>query len=140
MNQRPNVRYALLVNYPQLTVANVSEEAMEAGKTAFRAYASALTDAGVLRSAEMFQPAGTTARVSVRDGKRLVHDAPVGESTEMLAGVFILDVADLDAAIDWAGKCPAAQWGSVDVRVSALRVIDGEWVYSADEAASRESR
>ena len=131
------MRYALLIKYPQSSGAAVSAEAMEAGKVAFRAYAKALTEAGVLQSAEMFEPAGTSITVLVRDGKRQTRKAPTGDSNEMLAGVFILDVPDLDAAIEWAGKCPAAQWGSVEIRASALRVIDGEWVYSAAEAASR---
>ena len=40
----------------------------------------------------------------------------------------MIDVADLDAAIAWAEKCPAAQWGTVEIRPSAVRVVDGEWV------------
>lgn len=126
------MRYALLINYPQPTVANISDEAMEAGKTAFRAYVKALTDAGVLGSAEMFQPVGSTTSVSVRDGKLQVKGAPVAGSNEMLAGVFILDVQDHDAAVAWAAKCPAAQWGSVEIRTSAIRVVDGEWERAVD--------
>lgn len=122
------MRYALLINYPRPSVAAVSDEAMEAGKTAFRAYAKALTDAGVLRSAEMFEPAGSSTRITVREGKREVHERPIADTQETLAGVLILDVPDLDVAIEWAGKCPAAQWGSVEIRISALRVVDGEWV------------
>lgn len=122
------MRYALLINYPQPTVATVSEDAMEAGKAAFRAYVEALTEAGVLCSAEMLQPVGSSTSISVRQGKIQMGARHAVETEETLAGIFVLDVPDLDAAIAWAEKCPAAQWGTVEVRPSALRVVDGEWV------------
>jgi hypothetical protein len=118
------MRYALLINFPQPTVATVTDEAMEAGKTAFRAYAKALTEAGVLCSAEMFQPAGGSTSIAVREGKLQMQERSIPDNQETLAGIFVLDV---DAAIEWAGKCPAAQWGSVEIRASAMRVVDGEW-------------
>jgi len=121
------MRYALLINFPQPTVATVSDEAMEAGKTAFRAYATALTEAGVLCSAEMFQPAGSSTSITVREGKLQMQERSIPDTKETLAGIFILDVPDVDAAIEWAGKCPAAQWGSVEIRASAMRLVDGEW-------------
>lgn len=121
------MRYALLINFPQPTVAAVSDEAMEAGKTAFRAYVTALTEAGVLCSAEMFQPAASSTSIAVREGKLQMQERSIPDTKETLAGIFILDVPDIDAAIEWAGKCPAAQWGSVEIRTSAMRVADGEW-------------
>jgi len=39
-----------------------------------------------------------------------------------------IDVPDLDAALAWAEKCPAAQWGVVEIRPSAVRFAGGRWI------------
>ena len=56
-----------------------------------------------------------------------VQDGPFAETKEALAGVFVVDVPDLDAALGWAEKCPGAQYGVVEVRPCATSVIDGVW-------------
>jgi hypothetical protein len=52
----------------------------------------------------------------VRDGKRHVHDGPYAETKEFLAGLAIIDVPNLDAALEWAARHPAAGHSSVEVR------------------------
>ena len=49
-------------------------------------------------------------------GKPQVLDGPYAETKEQLGGYFIVDVPDLDAAISWAARCPAASHGVVEVR------------------------
>src|SRR3954466_5579371 len=57
-------------------------------------------------------------RTTVRtpDGKPQVLDGPYAETKEQLGGYYIVDVPDLDAAISWAMRCPAASHGAVEVR------------------------
>jgi hypothetical protein len=50
------------------------------------------------------------------DGRWQVLDGPYLESKEQLGGYFFIEVADLDAAIAWAARCPAAEHGVVEVR------------------------
>ena len=38
-----------------------------------------------------------------------------------------LTVPDLDAALAWAEKCPAAQWGTIEIRPTAVHFTDGQW-------------
>ncbi|HEU4642582.1 MAG TPA: YciI family protein [Gemmatimonadaceae bacterium] len=121
------MRYALLIHYPQPAVSTISEAAIEEGKAAFRAYARELDGAGVLLSAEILQTVASATSVSVKQGKLQVQDGPFADTKEAFAGIFMLDVPDLDAAIAWAEKCPAARWGTVEIRPSALRVVDGAW-------------
>jgi hypothetical protein len=88
----------------------------------------------VLLSADVLQPTAattTTTTISRRTGELLVQDGPFAETKEALAGVFLVDVADLDAAIRWAEKCPGAQWGVVEVRPSATAFVDGAWARTA---------
>ena len=58
-----------------------------------------------------------TARVvSVRDGEQTVTDGPFAETKELIGGVFILDLPDLDEAIRLAARIPAARHGSIEIR------------------------
>ena len=49
-------------------------------------------------------------------GERVITNGPFPESREYLGGWTIIDVPDLDAALDWATSCPGAKYGRVEVR------------------------
>ena len=73
-------------------------------------------------------PGGAWApAVTRRDGGLRVQDGPFAETKEALAGIFVLEVPDLDAAIGWAEKCPGAQWGVIEVRPTATAFVNGAW-------------
>jgi hypothetical protein len=61
-------------------------------------------------------PIATATCVRVRQGKRQVTDGPFAETREQLGGYFLIDAANLDEAIDIAGRVPAAKKGTVEVR------------------------
>ena len=121
------MRYALLIHYPQPAVSTLTPDEIREGMAAFHAYAKALDDAGVLRSAEVLQTIASATSVSVKQGKLQVQDGPFADTKEAFAGIFTIDVPDLDAALAWAEKCPAAHWGTVEIRPSAVRFVDGAW-------------
>jgi hypothetical protein len=123
------MRYALLMHYREPADGEISEQAIAEAIEAFGAYGRALREAGVLLSADVLQPSAATTTVSRRTGELLVQDGPFAETKETLAGVFVVDVADLDAAIGWAEKCPGAQWGYVEVRPSSTAFVDGAWTH-----------
>lgn len=83
---------------------------------AWQGYIAALTDSGVLSGAGGLQPPWTATTVRVREGRRLVQDGPFAETKEQLGGYFVIDVPDLDTALSWAQRCPAATYASVEVR------------------------
>lgn len=122
------MRYTLFLHWPEMTEADLGAEAWEAGKEAFHAYAHALDEAGVLVSAEVLQPSGASTTLTLTDGSLKVQDGPYADTKEQIGGAFVLEVPDLDAALAWAEKCPAAQWGTVEIRPSAARFVDREWV------------
>lgn len=121
------MRYVLLMHYREPTEGEISEEAIAEAMEAFGAYARALEEAGVLLSADVLQPTAATTAVTRREGTLRVQDGPFAETKEALAGVFVLDVSDLDAAIGWAEKCPGAQWGVIEVRPTATAFVNGRW-------------
>jgi hypothetical protein len=83
---------------------------------AWTAYIGALEQAGIIVSGQGLQPPATATTVRVRDGKRQIHDGPYAESKEMLAGFFVIDVPNLDDALQWAARSPAAAHGACEVR------------------------
>lgn len=122
------MRYTLLLHYPEATAEDIGQEAIDAGMAAFHSYAKSLDDAGVLLSAEVLQPVANATTVTTKNGGLQVQDGPFADTKEQLGGTFVLDVPDIDAAIAWAEKCPAAQWGTIELRPSAVRFVDGSWI------------
>jgi hypothetical protein len=121
------VRYTLLLHYREETAESLGPEAMAEGQRAFTSYAATLDAAGVLLSAEVLQPSVTTTTLRQREGALQVQDGPYADTKEQLGGTFVLDVPDLDAALEWAGQAPAVAWGGVEVRPGALYYADGQW-------------
>jgi hypothetical protein len=74
-------------------------------------------------NASPLQPAATAAIVRVRDGKSFVTDGPFIETREQLAGYFLIDATDINAAIGIAARVPGARIGTIEVR--PLREIVG---------------
>lgn len=82
----------------------------------WNAYIGAMAQAGIVVNGDGLQPPHTATTVRVRDGKRTVEDGPFADTKEQLGGYFIIEVADLDTALEWAARSPAASSGSVEVR------------------------
>lgn len=121
------MRYSLLLNSHEPTEGEIDPEAITAMQEAFGAYGRALESAGVLVAAEVLQSRDTTTTVTLRQGSVQIHDGPFAETKEGLAGVFVIDVPDLDAALGWAEKCPGASYGVIEVRPAATSWVDGAW-------------
>lgn len=78
------------------------------------AYSQAMND--VTTGGAPLQGVETATTVRLQDGERRVQDGPYADTREQLGGFFVIDVPDLDAALDWAARCPAARTGAVEVR------------------------
>ena len=81
-------------------------------------YTQAAKDAGVLVAAEQLTHTETATSVRVRGDDRLITDGPFMETKEHLLGFYLIDVPDLDAALDWATRMPAVNGGTVEVRAA----------------------
>lgn len=125
------MHYSLLMHYSEEAPAMLPPEAMEQGRQAMSSYAATLQAAGVLVGAEVLQPSSSSTTVRMRDGALQVQDGPFADTKEQLGGTFVIDVADLDAAIAWAREVPAVGWGVVEIRPGAVYTVDGVWVPNA---------
>ena len=100
-------RFAMMAGNP---------EAQKQMYAAFSKYGADMREAGVLRGGAELKPTQTATTVRVKDGKTITTDGPFAETKEQLGGYYLIDVSDLDLAVKWAARCPAAQGGSIEVR------------------------
>ena len=121
------MRYTLLLHYPEQTADDLGPEALAEGMHSFQAYAQALDEEGILAGAEVLQQSEATTTVTLADGGFIVQDGPFADTKEQLGGTFVIDVPDLDAALDWAKRAPSVAWGHVEIRPTATRYVDGAW-------------
>ena len=111
------MKYMLLIYGPK-DGGPASDEAIQKVMDEYWAYEKAVADAGVRLASDALQGVETATTIQVRDdGERVVTDGPFAETREILGGYYLLDVPDLDAALDWAARCPGAQYGSkIEIR------------------------
>jgi hypothetical protein len=121
------MHYTLLLHFPEADEESLGDEMIAEGQRAFASYAATLHQAGVLIAAEVLQRSGSTTTLRMVDGDLQVQDGPFADTKEQLAGTFVLDLPDLDAAIDWARKAPSIEWGAVEIRPGATYTVDGVW-------------
>jgi hypothetical protein len=72
----------------------------------------------VIRGGDALYPTATatTVRAADKGGDAITSDGPYAETKEALTGFYLLECADLDEAVRWAAKIPAAWTGAVEVR------------------------
>jgi len=83
---------------------------------AWKAYDKALRASGAYGGGAPLKDVATATTVRLREGRRHVQDGPFAEAKEELGGFIILDVPSVDAALEWAARCPAAASGAIEVR------------------------
>jgi hypothetical protein len=110
------MKYMLMTWVNENGWAKMTKAEQEQGAAAYMAYGEALKKAGVLAGSNRLQPTSASTTVRIANGKSQVLDGPYVDTKEQLGGYFLIDVKDLDAAISWAARCPAAGHGVVEVR------------------------
>jgi hypothetical protein len=112
----PIMKYILMAYVNEGGWTQLTPEQQHQGMAAYVAYTDALTKAGVFVQSDRLGPSAAATTVRTVGGKPQVQDGPFLDSKEQLGGFFIIDVANLDAAIGWAARCPATGHGVVEVR------------------------
>ncbi len=110
------MKYALLIYENPETFADREQVEDLEYFGAWRAYHRALVDAGVYVAGDPLHAPETGTTVRQRDGEKHIQDGPYANTKEQLAGFIILELASLDAALEWASRCPATACGAVEVR------------------------
>ena len=92
------------------------EKAMDKLNPLWQEYGAEFQKSSQLRESIGLAPTHAATTVRVRDGKTLTTDGPFMETKEQLAGVFVIEAADLNEAIQFAAKIPSARLGVIEVR------------------------
>lgn len=79
-------------------------------------YAMSLVGDGVLKGGAPLHPVDEAKKVRTREGRQRILDGPFAESKEVIAGYFLIEAPDIDAAVAIAARCPNARFGSVEIR------------------------
>ncbi len=111
------MQYMLLLNEPESEFAKRNDPA-QAGEYwgGWNAFIGAMAQAGIIVKGDGLQGPSTATTVRIRAGKRLVQDGPFADAKEQLGGYFVIEVPDLDTALEWAARAPCASCASVEVR------------------------
>jgi hypothetical protein len=110
------MKYVLLIYGNEADAPSADDGTPYRISPAYEAYMEAMRKASVIIGGERLRPTVSATTVRTSGGKTQVLDGPYAETKEQLGGYFIVDVPDLDAAISWAARCPAASTGAIEVR------------------------
>ena len=107
--------YMLSVHHVEGEAAPSGEEMQQAFE-AVDAFNKKLQDSGAWVFAGGLMPRETATTVDATTPEPIITDGPFAETKEWLGGFWIIDVPDLDAALEWAREGSAACRGKVEVR------------------------
>jgi hypothetical protein len=110
------MEYMILIYGDERAFGGLEEAQLKAMYAEYGTYTQELMQAGVMRAGSELKPASTATTLRNRGGKVLMTDGPFAETKEQLGGYYLIDVPNLDAAVKWAGKCPGAKHGSIEIR------------------------
>jgi len=110
------MKYMLLIYGNEGQMQGRPKAATDQALAAYGAYTEAMKKAGILVDGNRLKPTNSASVVRVANGNTKVLDGPYAETKEQLGGYYLIDVPDLDAALSWAKRCPAARYGTVEVR------------------------
>jgi hypothetical protein len=110
------MQYMLMLYFDEAGFQKADKASLERIHGAYNAYTEAAKTAGVLVGGDRLHPSTTASTVRLKNGKSAVLDGPYAETKEQFGGYYLINVPDLDAALDWAARCPTADHGTVEVR------------------------
>ncbi len=111
------MQYMLIINEDESIYEGDDGAAlMEKTLAGHMALGQALAEKGIAFSGERLKPGDTATTIKWDSGSHSLHDGPFAETHEELGGFYIIDVASLDEALDWAKQIPIPGKGAIEVR------------------------
>ncbi|KQV66107.1 YciI family protein [Rhizobium sp. Root1220] len=107
------MQYALIVRESSEDFARRADPVYRDG---WIAYTQALLQAGIMTGGAGLTAPETGTVVRRKGEDHDVQDGPFPEMKEQLGGFYLIDVPNLDTALEWATRVPVSEQGSVEVR------------------------
>jgi hypothetical protein len=109
------MRYILLIHGDESTWDTMSHAERDAQYERYGKLQREMEEHGHYVAGDEIGPAGSAKVLRVRDGEPVVTDGPFAETKEQFGGYFVVD-CDLETALAYAAKIPAAEGGAIEVR------------------------
>lgn len=100
------MKYMLMLFEKPTDWESLPEEEVAAALAEHEKFAEFLTERGISASGEALRSAWTATTLRPSGDDMLVTDGPYMELKEHLGGFYIIDVKDLDEALEVAKRCP----------------------------------
>jgi hypothetical protein len=110
------MQYMLLIYQREEELAKMTADEAGAFMNAYGTFTKEIVASGNFKAGDPLQRVETATTVRVREGKTLKTDGPFAETREQLGGYYLIEAKDLDEAVEYAAKCPAAFVGAMEVR------------------------
>ena len=111
------MQFLILITGDEKTAANWTVGQQKEVMDAYFKYTDELGKSGAMKAGEALHPSSKhSARISHKEGRRVVLDGPFAEAKEVVGGFYLIDVKTREEAVEWAAKCPGALYGSVELR------------------------
>jgi hypothetical protein len=110
------MKYVCLVYYQESEIGEMPEKEWAALNAECVVFGDSITKSGHRLGGDALEPTHTATTLRVRNGKVSTTDGPFAETKEQLAGFYLIEAKDLDAAIDVASRIPPARLGSIEIR------------------------
>jgi hypothetical protein len=110
------MQYLLMVYRSEAEFGKMDAAARQKLTAEYGAFTQSIIQSGHFKAGDGLQPTSTATTVRVRDGKTLTTDGPFAETSEQLAGYYLVEAKDLDTALAVAARIPGAKTGSIEVR------------------------
>jgi hypothetical protein len=115
------MQYMLLIYGDESMWAGLPPEKVSEVMGAYFAYTEALAKAGKLKAGDELQPISAAKTMSRLGGRHSVVDGPFAETKEQLGGYYLIEADSIEEALEWAAKCPGAEYGRIEVRPVVMR-------------------
>jgi hypothetical protein len=117
------VKYMLLILNDTKAWEEAPPEASENLTREYMAFTNAIIESKEIVGGDPLEGPETATTVRVHDGDRILTDGPFAETREVLGGYYIVDVTDLDRALQLASELPGAKRGLDTVEVRPVRQL-----------------
>jgi hypothetical protein len=110
------MQYMILIYGDEAARIDAPKSAHEQMLAAHMKYAQEMTEKKVMVGGSQLAPSSSATTLRLADGKPVATDGPFAETKEQLGGYYLIECANLDEAIKWAGRCPSIQGGTIELR------------------------
>ncbi len=110
------MKYLYLLYADESKMPHPGTPAFDAQNNAFNEYFAEIDGKGMFKAGDPVQGSKTSKTVRVRNGQTQTESGPFVKTGDQLVGFYVIEAKDLDEAVEYAAKCPAAQVGAMEVR------------------------